>query len=858
MDTKTRFLPSSIGTASFRFENCWQGKRRAKTLGRIRFLQRLLDTSLQRPPSRIPNCQLVDAKLELERLLRANEIYWAQRSRVQWLANGDKNSCFFHSRANARRKKNTVTGLYNTDNVWKVGTASVLNIAVDYFFGLFTSSSFENSEILNHILPVVTSDMNASLLRTFTADEVVTAFREIGHGKAPGIDGFPSSFFRLHWNTIGSDFTQLCLDLLHGSADMASINHTVIVLIPKVASPDYMRQFRPISLYNILIAHELIHSLSSIGTGPYQGDAVKLDIKKAFDRVEWNFLRDVMLRLEFDSSWVSLILRYITTVSFTVRINGCLSQDFQPQRGLRQGDPLSPFLFLICTQALSSLLTAEQFSGGLTGLCASRNGPRINRLLFADDSLIFIRNSTTEALRLKHILHIYGQASGQRVNYDKSDIFFCPKICQQARDVVSVILGVHEVTDPGVYLGVPLSIGQNKTIALGFICDNVNSSIASWNKQLLSFGGREISIKAWSGSDNRRGWHLLNWESVCAPKNSGGMGFRNLHLFNIALLGKQIWQLISAPDFLFARVFRDRYFPSGKISDATCNMRASFSWKGLFRAFQYLKSGFMWRPGINSDARIHQDCWGGNIPVQHYGDYEDDSELPIRCRHFMIPNCPLWDACKISAYFSSDDALSILRIPIQDSLVDTLIWYHHDSGIYFIRSGYSFLQRPPAPINRPSGLWKILAKLPVLPKIRTFGWRATHDALPTGDRLRNAKLGDGFCPFCSSVLETPLHYLRECPGAMDALQLAGFIGSNFGLSTNFVFGYLESAAATLSRDSFLLLLTILWNLWNRRNDFVHTGRLQPSWLIVMNSKLLLADYKYGNTLSSTSPLAPPF
>ncbi|KAL4347887.1 hypothetical protein GQ457_17G013650 [Hibiscus cannabinus] len=475
----------------------WQGEHRAKTVLRIRFLQHLLDTSLQRPPSHIPNHHLVNAKLELECLLRANEIYWAQRSHVQWLANSDKNT----------------------------HTTSVLNIAVAFFSGLFTSSSFENLEILNHILPTVTFDMNASLLRPFTADEVVTTFRDIGPGKAPGIDGFPSSFFRLHWNTIGSDFTQLCLDLLHGSADMASINHTIIVLIPKVASPDYMRQFRPIRAFisgrsiadNILIAHELIHSLSSIGTAPYQGAAVKLDIEKAFDRVKWNFLRDVMLRLGFDSTWVSLILHCIKTISFTVRINGCFSQEFRPQRGLRQGDPLSIFLFLICTQTLFALLTAEQYSSDLVGLCASRNGPRINHLLFADDSLIFIRNSANEALRLKHVLHIYGQASGQRVNYDKSTIFFCPKIGQQDRDAIFATLGLHEFTDPGVYLG-----------------------------------------------------NLGVWVSVTYIS------------FNIAILGKHIWWLISAPDSLFARVFRDRYFPSGNISDATCNMRASFAWKGLF------------------------------------------------------------------------------------------------------------------------------------------------------------------------------------------------------------------------------------------------------------------------------------
>ncbi|KAL4279259.1 hypothetical protein GQ457_03G017210 [Hibiscus cannabinus] len=331
------------------------------------------------------------------------------------------------------------------------------------------------------------------------------------------------------------------------------------------------------------------------------------------------------------------------------------------------------------------------------------------------------------------------------------------------------------------------------------------------------------------------------------------MGFRNLHHFNVALLGKQIWRLITVPDSLFAQVFRARYFPSGNIFDATCNMRASFAWKGLFRAFQALKPGFMWRPGINSAVRILQDCWGGNLPVQIYGNYEDEAEMPLHCRQFMFPNCPAWDVRKLSAYFSSDDVLSISQLPIQDTHRVSIIWYRHDSGIYSVRSGYTFLQRPPAPINRPSGFWKTLAKLPILPKIHTFGWRTSHNALPTGDRLRKANLGDGFCPFCLSVIETPLHALRDCPDASDALHLAGFPLCNFGFSSNIVLEWLQNAAVTLSHDSFILLLTILWNLWNRRNDFVHNARLQPVWLIVMNSESILADYKFHNTLSSTSP-----
>ena len=123
-------------------------------------------------------------------------------------------------------------------------------------------------------------------------------------------------------------------------------------------------------------------------------------MEKAFDRVEWPFLEQIMIHLGFNSSWVSLIMRCVSSVSFQVRINDSLSRPFKPHRGLRQGDPLSTFLFLFCTQGLSALLNAEQTNGNLPGLCASRNGPRVNHLLFADDCVVFIKNTTTEAQRL--------------------------------------------------------------------------------------------------------------------------------------------------------------------------------------------------------------------------------------------------------------------------------------------------------------------------------------------------------------------------------------------------------------------------------------------------------------------------
>ncbi|KAL4347013.1 hypothetical protein GQ457_17G011280 [Hibiscus cannabinus] len=247
---------------------------------------------------------------------------------------------------------------------------------------------------------------------------------------------------------------------------------------------------------NILIAHEIIHSQKTIGTRPYQGAAIKLTWKRL--STEWNggSSRKSCCVWGFSEIWVGLIMRCISTVSFSVRVNGSLSLTFSPERGLRQGDPLSPFLFLICTQGLSSLLMMEHNEGRLGGLCASRNGPKVNHLLFVDDSMLFIRNSTSEAQRLKHILHLYTQTSGQLVNYDKSTVYFSPNIPASDRDHISTILHIREVHDPGIYLRVPLAVGINKNAAFGFVRDKVNSRISSWKKILLSFGGREIFIKA--------------------------------------------------------------------------------------------------------------------------------------------------------------------------------------------------------------------------------------------------------------------------------------------------------------------------------------------------------------------------
>ncbi|KAL4323403.1 hypothetical protein GQ457_11G027310 [Hibiscus cannabinus] len=238
----------------FRFDDCWAREPDCISLrvagwGRIPHLRSEINRLSSRRLNPEDLAALLAAKGELRHLLNVQEVYWAQSSRVLWLSAGDRNTSFFHAKASTRRKKNALMGLCDANGHWRTTTRDVLRIASDYFVDLFSAGTLVDvPTFLEHISPSVTEDMNFGLMADFTSDEVISAFRDINPRKSPGIDGLPSGFFRQHWDILGEDLISLCLDLLRGHADMASVNENVIVLIPKVDKPTSMRQLRPISL----------------------------------------------------------------------------------------------------------------------------------------------------------------------------------------------------------------------------------------------------------------------------------------------------------------------------------------------------------------------------------------------------------------------------------------------------------------------------------------------------------------------------------------------------------------------------------------------------------------------------------
>ena len=241
-------------------------------------------------------------------------------------------------------------------------------------------------------------------------------------------------FFHRYWSIVGRDIKHMALNVLNLNMSMAEINKTNISLIPKTKHPTRLTEFCPISLCNVvykliskvlanrlkvvlplviaenqsafiadrlitdnvLVAFELMHYLNHKSEGKDSFMSVKLDISKAFDRVEWGFIKRVMEKLGFNSKWVSLIMQCISTVSYSVIINseayGCIT----PTRGLRQGDPLSPRLFLLCTEGLLTLIHQAARNQALNGVSICRGCSPITHLLFSDNSLLFCKANAQE------------------------------------------------------------------------------------------------------------------------------------------------------------------------------------------------------------------------------------------------------------------------------------------------------------------------------------------------------------------------------------------------------------------------------------------------------------------------------
>ncbi|KAA3455720.1 reverse transcriptase [Gossypium australe] len=471
--------------------------------------------------------RIIDTKIHLNMEIDKDEMYWEQRARANWLKMGDRNIAYFHKCATTRRRANTINKLVLDDGREISNSTEINEAATEFFEDLFTSRGCGNPhKVLEGIRPNISHEINDRLLSPFREEEIWLALNGMGPTKAPGSDGYPALFFQKFWHIVGKEVTEFCLDVLNGVRGAEQINITEIVLIPKILNPTSMVNFRPISLCtvlykmvakaivnrlqdvmglcidevqsafvpgrlitdNVLVAYEILHIFRKKRTGKKGYIALKLHMSKAYDRVEWEFIKQVMIRMGFAERWVDLIMKCISSVSYAVNSNSYRGRIFQATRGLRQGDPLSPLLFLFCSEGLSSLMRTTKGNGEVKGAKASRRGPEISHLLFADDCMLFGEATDQWARNMKNILQEYQDCSGQCVNYNKSTIFYSSNTSEEAKLAVSAVLGVRSASNPEKYLGLPNVVGKRKRAAFQNLLDWINMRNNGWSTRWLSQG----------------------------------------------------------------------------------------------------------------------------------------------------------------------------------------------------------------------------------------------------------------------------------------------------------------------------------------------------------------------------------
>ncbi|RVW89084.1 LINE-1 retrotransposable element ORF2 protein [Vitis vinifera] len=525
----------------------------------------------------------------------------------------------------------------------------------------------------------------SSLEVMFSEEEIFAALSSFCGDKAPGPDGFTMAFWLFCWDVVKPEILGLFREFyLHGTFQR-SLNSTFLLLIPKKEGTEDLRDFRPISLvgsvYKLLAKvlanrlksmmgevisdsqHAFVHgrqildavlianeALDSRLKGNNPGLLLKMDIEKAFDHVKWDFLMDVMSKMGFGHRWIKWMNWCCSTTTFSILINGSPSGFFRSSRGLRQGDPLSPYLFLFAMEALSQLLSCARNGGFISGFRVGgrgREGLLVSHLLFADDTLIFCDAEADQLQYLSWTFMWFEAISGLKVNLSKTEAI--PVGEGIPMETLASVLGCKIGSLPTSYLGLPLGAPYKSTRVWDAVEERFRKRLSLWKRQYLSKGGRLTLLKStlsslptyflslfvipkkvcarleriqrdflWGSGALENKPHLVSWKAICATKKEGGLGIRSLSTFNKALLGKWLWRLANENEPLWKQIIS---------RDGT---RVKF-WKDLWCGNQALEEAFpiLFNLSVNKEGWVteawEEDKVGGSWGLRfnrHLNDWE--------------------------------------------------------------------------------------------------------------------------------------------------------------------------------------------------------------------------------------------
>ena len=369
--------------------------------------------------------------------------------------------------------------------------------------------------------------------------------------------------------------------------------------------------------------------------------AIKVDLQKAYDHINWHFLQTVLSQLGFSPTFVNWILQCVTTVTSSILVNGSRIEQFFPTRGLRQGNPLSPYLFIICQKVLSRLFEQQFSLGNISGVRMNVLGPAITHVMFADDLMIFVKANRREVGRVNECLEDCCLWSGQKINREKSRILFSKLVKSDTKRWIKGEMQMKNLPIDAFYLGTPIFSSRSKTKDFNYLIDRIDSKLKGRKCKALSWAGRKILIKSvalalpthtfstadvpvtvckkldasirqfWWNPKKEKGNFLAlkSWGSLCQAKEAGGLGFRESKVFNQALLAKLTWWVASSRESLCIKALRSKYKVDADWLGKDPCKNASPLWKAIEKLREVVLKGAYFIVGDGASIDMWKDSW---------------------------------------------------------------------------------------------------------------------------------------------------------------------------------------------------------------------------------------------------------
>ncbi|KAG6421540.1 hypothetical protein SASPL_118096 [Salvia splendens] len=511
---------------------------------------------------------------------------------------------------------------------------------------------------------------------------------------------------------------------------------------------------------NALLAQEMFHELARCSPAP--NVAVKIDMAKAYDRVQWPFLFKVLRRMGFPDPWISLMERCIGYCWFSVLVNGAPSGFFRSTRGLRQGDPISPALFVIAAEYLSRALDKLILGQKDMTFKASRRCMEISHLAYADDIIIFTQAAAMPMRRLRACLEKYERVSGQQVSLAKSN-FYIAENHEHWANLIQAEGGFSRGAFPFLYLGVPIYRGVKRTDMFLFLREKIARRISGWAHRHLSFGGRLTLIKStleaiplhifqavepttgtlkqldqqmarffWGSTNEKKRTHWIGWEQMCRPTEEGGLGIRKtkevLRAFNIKL-----WWRFREQNSLWARYMMAKYCTNSTPLTLRLPSRSSPTWRRLSRAWPLAQPHMRWLVG-QGDIYFWDDIWFGNSPLREIS-LDDRGRQTTRVSEFITNG--VWDVPKLQLLHNQAGLPQhvidgIINTPILHDEQDILRWNLSKHGEFTVASTWDTLRGRNPIIQGLGDVWKA----GLTNSIAIFIWRLLSNRVPVDTKLQ--------------------------------------------------------------------------------------------------------------------------